>query len=236
MNKCLKQLIEKYEQRAFWDIRARSGQKAMIMPLKEWLDVFNNPTDNECFAAYRTPENSVSSFKIQGVMTQDKKYFCYEGTPRYINLFNSDEPVTFVFINEVNFLQDSLGYAQSYLYIRSRIPENNKKTFSIVHSDITYKYLLNYPNFKDIKGFDDFLNRYTDEHGVDLCREKGVTKAVNLYLNRRLKNEDDFKNIEWTLYTESQPDSLRANLFYVDNTKSYTDKFTQIYLDGGIYE
>ena len=235
MNKCLKQLIDKYEQRAFWDIRARHGQKAMLMPVKDWLEVFNNPTDHECFAAYKTLLNA-DSFKIQGVMTQDKKYFCYEGTPRYINVCGFNEPVTFVFISNVDLLEDALGYAPCYLYIRSRIPEEKKKTFSITHTNIAWKYLLNYPNFNDIKGFDDFLNRYTDEYGVQLCKDKGVNKAIDLYLNRRLKQEDDFKNIEWTTYSEVVLDALKANLFYIDNTKKYTNKFTKIYLDGGIYE
>ena len=174
MNRCLKQLIEKYEQRAFWDIRARYGQKAMIMPVKDWLEVFNNPSDNGCFAAYRTLDNAVDSFKIQGVVTQDKKYFCYEGTPRYENILNFSELVTFVFITDSNFLQDALGYSQSYLYTRSRVPENKKKIFSPVHTNIIYQYLCRYPNFKDIKGYDDFLNRYTDEYGEELCKENKV--------------------------------------------------------------
>ena len=236
MNRCLRQLIDKYEQRAFWDIRARHGQKAMIMPVKDWLDVFNDPQEHECLAAYKSLPNNSDTFKVQGVMTQDKKYFCYEGTPRYINVCGFEEPVTFIFISDVNLFDDSLGYAPSYLYIRSRVPENKKKTFSIVHTNIAWKYLLNYSNFNDIKGFDDFLNRYTDEHGVQLCQEKGVNRAIDLYLTRRLKNEEDFKNIEWTFYTEVELDWLRSNLFYVDSTKEYINKFTKIYLDGGIYE
>ena len=78
------------------------------------------------------------------------------------------------------------------------------------------------------------MNRYSDEPGVLLCRQKAVNKAVDIYLKHRLKNEDDFKNIEWTTYSEDN--SKLERTFFVDNTKSYTDKFTQIILDGGIYE
>ena len=45
MNKYLKQLIEKYENKSLWDLRASHGQKAMLMPVKEWLEIFNNPLD-----------------------------------------------------------------------------------------------------------------------------------------------------------------------------------------------
>ena len=67
-----------------------------------------------------------------------------------------------------------------------------------------------------------------------LCRQKAVNQAADIYLKRRLKNEDDFKNIEWTIYSENK--SKLERTFFVDSTKSYTDKFTQIILDGGIYE
>ena len=233
MNKYLKQLIEKYEQKSLWDIRARNGQKAMLMPVNEWLDAFNHPMDNECFAAYRTPRNIHSSHKIQGLMTHDKKYFLYEGTPRYENVPNFKEPVTFIFIKELDNLYDSMGYAEDYLYIRSRVPEVNKGTFSVSHAYIAYSILTTYANFNDIGGYTDFLNRYTGENGDILCRSKKVNQALNLALNKILKTESDFKQLEWTTYSE---DEEKAPLFYVDTTKSYTNKFTRIYIDGGIYE
>ena len=234
MNKYLKQLIEKYENKSLWDLRALHGQKAMLMPVKEWLEIFNNPLDNNCSVAQRVPIPSKDTYRIQGVMTTDNKYFCYEGTPRYSNIPGFDDTMTFVFIDNIKVFQDSMGYAQDYLYLRSRIPESHRKTFSTAHTDIMFQYLTKIPNFGDIKGYDDFLNRYSDESGVLLCRQKAVNKAVDIYLKRRLKNEDDFKNIEWTIYSEDN--SKLERTFFVDNTKSYTDKFTQIILDGGIYE
>ena len=234
MNKYLKQLIEKYEQTNLWDLRALKGQKAMLMPLSEWLDIFNNPLENGCFAAYRTPDNSVNSFRIQGVLAQNKEYFCYEGTPRYTNVCGFEEPMTFVFIDKTNVFQDAMGYSNNYLYLRSRVPESHKKTFSLVHTNIIFKYVTNYANFDDILGYDDFINRYTDENGAILCKQKAINKAIDIYLKQRLKNESDFLNIEWTLYSEDEPKFSKH--FYVDNTKSYTNKFTKIILDGGIYE
>ena len=233
MNKCIKQLINKYEQKELWDLRATNRVKAMILPVKDWLEVFNNPTENECFAAYNSPQTSVDNHKIQGVMTQDKKYFLYEGTPRYENVLGVEEPVTFVFIRDLDHLHDSLGYAQDYLYVRSRVPEVHKNTFSIAQTYIAYTILLTYPNFSDINNYNDFLNRYTGEYGDTLCKSKGVNQALNLVLNKRKKDEDDFQLSEWEIYSE---EPINRRLFYVDTTKQYTTKFTKIYLDGGIYE
>ena len=58
MNKYLKQLIEKYENKSLWDLRALHGQKAMLMPVKEWLEIFNNcvissPVSFLCSSALR---------------------------------------------------------------------------------------------------------------------------------------------------------------------------------------
>ena len=85
-----------------------------------------------------------------------------------------------------------------------------------------------------VTGFEDLermLNKLAEPEKMAM---KAVNKAVDIYLKRRLKNEDDFKNIEWTIYSGDK--SKLERTFFVDNTKSYTNKFTQIILDGGIYE
>lgn len=229
MNIYLKKLIQEYENRAKWDIRAINAVKAMLFPVAEWLSIFNNPTDNSCFAAYRSTDDR--SHKIQGVMTQDKKYFFYEATPRYSNIEDYSQLMTFVVISELNPLTDSLGYAQDFLYIRSRVPLLHKKSFSTVHTYLAYSILVVYPNFKDIKSYDDFLNRYTGENGEIICRQKKVNQALNLKLSQRLKSEYDIQNIDW-IY----PDRDSTRSFYIDTSISHINKFTQIFLDGGIYE
>jgi hypothetical protein len=232
MNKYLEQLITRYENKSEWDIRAISPVKAMIFPVSEWLSIFNSPTENNCFAAFG--ETSDPSHKIQGLITQDKKYFIYEATPRYTNVVNISDLVTFIAIRKSNMLTDSLGYAQDYLYARSNVPIENRKTFSTVHTYLSYSILCMYPNFNDITSYNDFLNRYLGEHGEMLCSKKKATQALNLKLAQRLKSEYDFQNIDWVTYTTEN--NAYNTYFYVDTTKSYINKFSKISLDGGIYE
>lgn len=228
MNKYLKQFIEKYDARNLWDIRAVSNQKAMLIPLKEWLNVINHPTDNLCFAAYRT----YKEYKVQGVITQDKKYFLYEGSARYNNILNYKDPVTFVFISELNNLSDCMGYSPDYLYIRSRVPEEKKNVFSNVHTYIIYEILKGYNNFSDIVDYQDFIQRYTGEYGIKLCNSKGINQAISVILNQNKVEEVDFKSLDWEVYQ----DELKVPYFYPTKKDNIVNKFTEMWLDGGIYQ
>ena len=228
MNNYLKQLIEKYEQKTLWDIRARSGQKAMIMPLIEWLDIINHPLENNCFAAYRTS----SEHKIQGLITQDKRFFISEGTARYQNICEQDKSFTFILISDMNSLFDSAGYSEEYLQVRSRVAEGKRNVFSSNHTFLTYKILRTFKNFNDITNYSDFINRYTGELGEKLCKQKGVNRALAVQLNKILKDENDFNQLEWTLFEEDE----KHNLFYHDSNNKYTTRFSKIWLDGGVYE
>ena len=104
---------------------------------------------------------------------------------------------------------------------------NNGKYFSFLKK----KYESDMMNIEKLSDNIKLFEKETKD--IDHYRTKIKNIIKELY-DQIIKNEDDFKNIEWTIYSEDN--SKLERTFFVDNTKSYTDKFTQIILDGGIYE
>ena len=229
-NKYVKQLIDKYESQYLWDIRARSTHnKCLFIPVSEWLSVMNFLHSNDCLPAHRTN----GECEVQGICTQDKKYFLCENTCRYKNS-QKGTLYTFIEISEFVNNRDCIGYSKDYLLIRNMLDISKGYTFSNYHTYIAYDILKRYPNFNDITSYIDFISRYVGPNGADLCARKGVRQALNIVLNNTLKDEVDFKQLSWEVYSEVSFDELKNNLFYHDVSKKYTDKFTTIRLDGGL--
>lgn len=224
MNSYIKQFIEKYECRGMWDLRAKSIEKAFKFPLDIWLDIMNSPNDNGVWAAYRFH----GDHKVQGILSQDRKYFLYECTPRYAD--NTDY-FTFILISPANFAVDNLGYSDEYLYIRDIV--ENVETFADSHTYMAYDILRRNENFKDITTYREFLTRYVGVNGAPLCTRKHVHKILSEALGERLNTLYDFNHLEWETYQEVVKDALKMYFTpkFVEESKDRS-----IWIDCGLYE
>lgn len=231
MNKYIKQLIDKYEAQGLWDIRARNNDKAMLVPVNEWLSVFNDPTSHNGEPAYRINE----TMPIQGILI-NSSYFLYECTARYTGVVGYKEPVTFVLISPKSY-NDVLGYHPLYVTARSALPSGVRKHFSFIHTQIACNMLMKYPNFNDIKSYPDFIYRYVGDSGASLCKRKGVFQALQLQLSTLLKDEIDFKQLEWEIYEDAPQQRPRFYLYtktHLTCKEGITTKYSKVFLDGGL--
>ena len=224
MNQYIEHFINMYECKGMWDTRSKSIEKAFQFPLDAWIDITNNPKENNVWAAYRF----YGDHKVQGILSQDRKYFLYECTPRYANGSNY---FTFILLSPANFAVDNLGYSDEYLYIRDIV--ENVKTFADSHTYMAYSILKEHENFQDITSYREFLTRYVGINGAPLCTRKHVHKILSKVLGERLNSMYDFNMLEWETYREVVKDELKP---YFSPKFMENNNDMSIWIDCGLYE
>lgn len=229
----LDSLIYAYEHPELWDPRSIHYDKAILVGVQDWLDVFSDPNKHNLWAGYVSLPGM--PYHIQGLLSKDKKHFFYEATSRYHKPV-PNSPYTFIKIMEVskNYV---LGYSPEYIYVRDIVADNDKNSFASTHIIKGYLWLRDTEGFEDITNYKEYLTRYVGLNGVDLCIRKNVGVIIEQMLSIELTTQAEVDNMRYIYYNDSIDaiKSARGKIFTTPSQIYLPTEDTVSFIQSGLY-